>query len=102
MAKSLGDRVVGGLMQMEAAKDRAIQKTYSGAKRAGRAADKFIGEHLSGMAGKTKYENKDIKTAAPNEGNIPSYKKGGIVKKTGLALVHKGERVIPKGGRKKK
>ncbi|MCK9361883.1 hypothetical protein M0Q28_06735 [Patescibacteria group bacterium] len=27
--------------------------------------------------------------------DIPSYKKGGIVKKTGLAKVHKGERVIP-------
>jgi hypothetical protein len=26
---------------------------------------------------------------------IQSYKKGGIVKKTGLALVHKGERVVP-------
>lgn len=25
----------------------------------------------------------------------PSYKKGGEVKKTGLALVHKGEKVIP-------
>lgn len=25
----------------------------------------------------------------------PSYKKGGTVKKTGLAVVHKGERVIP-------
>ncbi len=27
---------------------------------------------------------------------IPNYRKGGKVKKTGLALVHKGERVIPK------
>lgn len=27
---------------------------------------------------------------------IPSYKKGGKVKKTGLALVHKGEKVVPK------
>jgi len=26
---------------------------------------------------------------------IPSYKKGGTVKKTGLAKVHKGERVVP-------
>ncbi|MCK9361675.1 hypothetical protein M0Q28_05660 [Patescibacteria group bacterium] len=26
---------------------------------------------------------------------LQSYKKGGIVKKTGVALVHKGERVIP-------
>ena len=28
--------------------------------------------------------------------NAPSYKKGGKVKKTGLALVHKGEVVVPK------
>lgn len=27
---------------------------------------------------------------------VPSYKKGGTVKKTGLALVHKGETVVPK------
>lgn len=26
---------------------------------------------------------------------VDSYKKGGIVKKTGLAYVHKGEKVIP-------
>lgn len=29
-------------------------------------------------------------------GKIPSYKKGGKIKATGLAKVHKGERVIPK------
>ncbi len=27
---------------------------------------------------------------------VPSYKKGGMVRRTGLARVHKGERVIPK------
>ena len=27
--------------------------------------------------------------------NIPSYKNGGTVKKTGPAMVHKGERVVP-------
>jgi hypothetical protein len=33
----------------------------------------------------------------PGLGNkmIPSYKKGGRVKETGLALLHKGEHVIP-------
>lgn len=29
-------------------------------------------------------------------GKIPSYKKGGLIKKTGPANLHKGERVIPK------
>jgi hypothetical protein len=28
---------------------------------------------------------------------LPGFKKGGKVKKTGLALVHKGEYVLPKG-----
>ena len=28
-------------------------------------------------------------------GSIPMYKKGGTVKKTGIALVHKGELIIP-------
>ena len=32
---------------------------------------------------------------------IPSYKKGGVVRKTGLAYVHKGEAVIPKGAMRK-
>ena len=30
----------------------------------------------------------------------PSYKKGGKVKKTGLARLHKGEMVVPKGSAK--
>ncbi|MGD0486132.1 MAG: hypothetical protein ABSB94_02975 [Syntrophorhabdales bacterium] len=29
-------------------------------------------------------------------GKPPSFKKGGVVKKTGLAKVHKGEKIIPK------
>ena len=43
-----------------------------------------------------------IATQAPNpanystsKGQLPSYKKGGIVKETGPALVHKGEKIIP-------
>lgn len=30
-----------------------------------------------------------------DDDDLPSYEKGGIVKKTGPAIVHKGERVIP-------
>lgn len=36
------------------------------------------------------------KAQADGKQKIPAYKKGGKVRKTGLALVHKGERVIPK------
>ena len=32
---------------------------------------------------------------------IPSFKKGGRVKKTGLALLHRGEYVVPAGRTKK-
>src|SRR6266705_155905 len=35
--------------------------------------------------------------APKGKGKVPSYKKGGKIRKTGLALVHKGERMIPKG-----
>lgn len=31
----------------------------------------------------------------PRRPAMPSYKKGGIVKKTGPALVHAGEKIIP-------
>lgn len=50
---------------------------------------------------KKKREEEESKKA-PSRGplksllSIPSYKKGGKVKKTGLARLHKGERVIPK------
>lgn len=33
---------------------------------------------------------------ATEEEAVPSYKKGGLVRRTGLALVHKGELIIPK------
>jgi len=51
----------------------------------------------SGMAAKAASaatdRNKQIAEAAADP---PSYKKGGKVKKTGLALVHKGEKVLTK------
>src|SRR5215831_16831198 len=31
---------------------------------------------------------------------IPSMKRGGVVRRTGLVRLHKGERVIPRGARK--
>lgn len=31
----------------------------------------------------------------------PTFKKGGVVKKTGLIYAHKGEKIVPKGGAKK-
>lgn len=34
--------------------------------------------------------------------DVPSFKKGGIVKKTGLIYAHKGEKVIPVKDRNKK
>lgn len=39
--------------------------------------------------------------AIAEKAGAPSMKKGGIVKKTGLHYLHKGERVIPVGKRKK-
>ena len=39
--------------------------------------------------------NKNIKEGNPEKNLMPSYKKGGVVNKTGLALVHKGELIIP-------
>lgn len=43
-------------------------------------------------------EKRNQKQATPQlaAGVFPSYKKGGKVRKTGLALLHKGERVIPR------
>ena len=40
--------------------------------------------------------NKKNKMYGRGKNPYPTYKKGGTVKKTGLALVHKGERVLTK------
>ncbi len=45
-------------------------------------------------------KTKSIPLPAEAQG-IPSFKHGGIVKKTGLAYVHKGEKIIPKNKVKK-
>ncbi|MCL4405226.1 hypothetical protein M1295_01460 [Patescibacteria group bacterium] len=52
------------------------------------------------------WDKKDKRMETPtqmrSEGEkVPSYKKGGKVRKTGLALLHKGEHVIPKGKSRK-
>lgn len=46
----------------------------------------------------TRHARRDEPTAPSN---VDSYKKGGMVKKTGLAYLHKGEMVIPKKDVKK-
>jgi len=39
---------------------------------------------------------RELKSEYGDRKGLPSYKKGGLVRKTGLAKLHKGERVIPK------
>jgi hypothetical protein len=74
---------------------------------------------LSGLEGLAKTAGRDIKKGVGTVGRVvrdgekvgkafvrniykvPSFKKGGKVKKTGLAYVHKGEKVIPKNKVKK-
>jgi hypothetical protein len=51
----------------------------------------------SGRARQMQQKDLDEKMAdSVAGGKIPSYKKGGKIRKTGLAKVHKGERMIPK------
>lgn len=63
-----------------------------------RAAGKWIGDKED----QVKKAASDLyqKIAGPKAGDakkaVPQYKKGGKVKKTGLAVVHKGEKVVPK------
>lgn len=52
--------------------------------------------------GGVEYDKARMKqTADDKSASVPSYKKGGKVKATGLALLHKGERVVPKDQVKK-
>lgn len=43
-----------------------------------------------------KASGKSMEQRVKEIGTVPSYKKGGKIRKTGLAFVHKGERVVPK------
>lgn len=59
----------------------------------GKQAGKIAGRFLGGLVGNKKLGGKLGSMAG--EELIP-YKKGGVVKKTGPALVHKGELIVPK------
>ena len=66
----------------------------------GSEAGSFLGSKLGGLAGrKGAQAGANIGRVAGGlaGGAFPLFKKGGKVKKTGLAIVHKGEYVLPKG-----
>lgn len=50
----------------------------------------------AGRARKMQQDDLDKQQIKDVPGNTPSYKKGGIVKNTGIAKLHAGERVIPR------
>jgi len=76
-----------------------------GLKSSNKNINKLLDE-VEGMNTKTSKEDEGLKPGSPTvtddkrktekKKEYPSYKKGGKVKKTGLALVHKGERVVPR------
>ena len=68
----------------------------------GSEAGSFLGSKLGGLAGGRKGAQAGAnigRVAGGLAGSalIPMFKKSGKVKKTGLAVVHKGEYVLPKG-----
>lgn len=72
-----------------------------------RAKDQFQQGKLYGMMKSRKDDSDDRKRLGRVYGldtdaaSVPSYKKGGMVKKTGLAKVHKGEKVLTKKQQKR-
>lgn len=86
MAKRLGRDAMqvglGGVVQTAAPGAPMVPSIRAGARDISRA---FRGQ--SDQNGYSALGNK----------KIPSFKKGGMIKKTGLAYVHKGEKVIPVG-----
>lgn len=56
------------------------------------------GDDKGGSGGFWKPINEALGLDAPD---APSFKRGGVVKKTGLAKVHKGERVLTKAQQKR-
>lgn len=67
----------------------------------GRGIGRLAGKHLGRHTGIGEEQGGDIgKTIGSNIlGQLIPFKKGGKVKKTGAALVHKGEFILPKGVR---
>ena len=64
----------------------------------GQYAGKFFGRNLGKYTGIKEREGGDIGyRVGSSAATALGYKKGGKVKKTGKALVHKGEFVLPKG-----
>jgi hypothetical protein len=66
---------------------------YIGGK-VGRAAGKKLGKYTGVNEERGEKVGQDIGTSL---GSLTPYRKGGPVKKTGPALLHKGEYVLPKG-----
>lgn len=59
---------------------------------------RFFGRHLGKYTGIKEREGGEIgNRVGSSVASLMGYKKGGLVKKTGKALVHKGEFVLPKG-----
>lgn len=85
------------------------KKTFSGTVQKGDTLSslaKRYGTYVSTMQKMNKIQNPNMiragrKYSAPvsPKANIRTYKKGGMVRKTGLAMLHKGEVVLPKGFR---
>jgi hypothetical protein len=64
----------------------------------GQYTGKFFGRHLGKYTGIKEREGGEIGgTVGSNLATTLGYRKGGRVKKTGKALVHKGEFVLPRG-----
>jgi hypothetical protein len=79
-------RMKGGMSMTQATKEWRSSKHPKGSKKVWDPKDKRM----------------ETPAQMKREGEkVPSYKKGGRVKKTGLALLHKGEHVIPKGKSRK-
>lgn len=63
----------------------------------GRELGKIGGSIIGGMVGGKKGKKIGSQIGGAVGTEFPAFKKGGKVKKTGLALVHKDEFVLPKG-----
>jgi hypothetical protein len=64
---------------------------YTGKRKHADQPDKF-----KGPGGSTAAKNTAADEMGAETSGVPSYKKGGKVRKTGLARLHKGERVLTK------
>lgn len=93
----------GGSDDSSRAKPKPPSQTRKNVRKAGEAMSKYGQDTLRDVASQASARsNEPSPNSTPRYMNVDSYKRGGKVKRTGPARLHKGERVVKRGGKRRR